>query len=83
VSAVIYVDLVVAQVLLARAFARDAAWRPWAAGWLAGSAVATSVALMAYGANASDPVAGVLQRVAVPLPLAAIAALAARLASLW
>jgi hypothetical protein len=80
VSAVIYVDLVLAQALLARALARDAAWKPWGR-WLAASAVATTVALIAYGANTSQPAAGVLQRVAVTLPLAAIATIAARLAS--
>jgi hypothetical membrane protein len=79
VSAVIYVDLVVAQALLARAFARDAAWRPWR-GWLAASAAATAVVLIAFTADTSEPAAGVLQRVAVTLPLAAIAAIAARLA---
>jgi hypothetical protein len=76
VSAVIYVDLVVAQALLARAFGRDAAWKPWRR-WLAASAAATTVALVAYGVNTAEPAAGVLQRVAVTLPLAAIAALAA------
>jgi Protein of unknown function (DUF998) len=81
VSAVIYVDLVVAQGLLARAFARDAGWKPWGR-WLAASAVGTAMALIAYGANTSEPAAGALQRVAVTLPLAAIAALSARLASL-
>jgi Protein of unknown function (DUF998) len=80
VSAVIYVDLVVAQALLARAFARDAAWRPWR-GWLAASAAATAVVLIAFGADTSEPAAGVLQRIAVTLPLAAVAAIAARLAS--
>lgn len=80
VSAVIYVDLIVAQALLARAFARDAAWKPWRR-WLAASAAATTVALIAYGANTSEPAAGVLQRIAVTLPLAAMAAVAARLAS--
>jgi Protein of unknown function (DUF998) len=79
VSAVIYVDLVVAQALLARAFARAAACQPWCR-WLAASAAATTVALIAYGANTSEPAAGVLQRAAVTIPLATIAALAARLA---
>ena len=79
VSAVIYVDLVVAQALLARAFARDAAWRPWCR-WLAAGAAATAVVLIAFGADTSEPAAGVLQRVAVTLPIAAIAAIAARLA---
>ena len=80
VSAVIYVDLVVALALLSRAFTRDAAWRPWR-GWLAVSAAATAVALIAFGADTSEPAAGVLQRVAVTLPLATVAAIAARLAS--
>jgi hypothetical protein len=80
VSAVIYVDLVVAQALLSRAFTRDAAWRPWR-GWLAVSTATTTVALIAFGADTSEPAAGVLQRVAVTLPLATIAAIAARLAS--
>jgi Protein of unknown function (DUF998) len=81
VSAVIYVDLVVVQALLARALARDAAWKPWPR-WLAAGAATTTVALVAYGVNTAEPAAGVLQRVAVTLPLAAIAALAARLAIL-
>jgi hypothetical membrane protein len=81
VSAVIYVDLVIAQALLARAFGRDAAWKP-GRGWLAASAAATAAALVAYGVNTAEPAAGVLQRVAVTLPLAAIAALAGRLAIL-
>jgi uncharacterized protein DUF998 len=80
VSAVIYADLVVAQVLLARAFARDAAWRPWR-GWLAASAAATTAALIAFAADTSEPAAGVLQRVAVTLPIATITAIATRLAS--
>jgi hypothetical membrane protein len=79
VSTVIYVALIVAQALLARAFARDAAWKSWGR-WLAASAAATTVLLIAFGADTSGPAAGVLQRVAVTLPLAAIAALAARLA---
>lgn len=80
VSAVIYVDLVVAQALLARRFAREAEWRPWCR-WLAASAAATALVLTAFGAGTSEPAAGVLQRVAVTLPLAAIAAIAARLVS--
>lgn len=80
VSAVIYVDLVIVQALLARAFARHAAWKPWRR-WLTASAAATTVLLSAYGASSSEPAAGLLQRVAVTLPLAAIAALSVRLAS--
>ncbi|MGH3210752.1 MAG: DUF998 domain-containing protein [Trebonia sp.] len=77
VTAVIYVDLVIVQALLARAVARDAAGRRWRR-WLAASAAVTTVALVAYGANTAEPAAGVLQRVAVTVPLAAIAAVAAR-----
>ena len=80
VSAVIYVDLVIAQVLLARALARDAACKRWRR-WLTASAAATTAALVAYGVNTAEPAAGVLQRVAVSVPLVAIAAVAARLAS--
>jgi hypothetical membrane protein len=79
VSTVIYLDLVIAQALLARAFARDPGWKPWR-NWLAASAAATTVLLIAFGADTSGPAAGVLQRAAVTLPLAAIAALAVRLA---
>jgi hypothetical protein len=78
VAAVIYVDLVVAQALLARAAGRDPAWKPWR-GWLAAGAAATAALLIAFGADTSGPPAGVLQRAAVTVPLAAIAALAARL----
>jgi len=80
VSAVIYVDLVIAQALLARALARDGAGNRWSR-WLTASAVATAAALAAYGLNTAEPAAGVLQRVAVTIPLVAIAAVAARLAS--
>ena len=78
VSAVIYVDLVVAQGLLARAFARDAGWKPWGR-WLAASAVGTAAVLIAFAGDISAPTAGILQRVAVTIPLGAIAAIAARL----
>jgi len=83
ISAVIYADLVVAQVLLAERFGRDPAelqpdWRPWRP-WLLASGVATGAVLVAFAADTSAPGAGVLQRVAVTIPLAAIAAIAARL----
>ncbi len=85
ISAVIYVDLVVAQVLLAARFGRDPGladptWKPWRP-WLLTSGVATGALLIAFVADTSAPGAGVLQRVAVTIPLAAIAAVAARL--LW
>ena len=80
VSALLYVDLVIAQVALARRFRRDPAWRAWHP-WLLASAVATGVFLIAYKADVTGPAAASLQRVAVTLPQAAIAAIAARL--LW
>jgi len=90
VSAVIYADLVAAQVLLALRFGREPArsgtpddpaswdWRPWRP-WLLASAGATAAALIAFAADTSAADAGVLQRVAVSIPLAAIAAVAVRL----
>jgi Protein of unknown function (DUF998) len=86
ISAVIYVDLVVAQVLLAERFGRDPAgldpngpsWAPWRP-WLLASGVATGAALIAFAAVTPAAAAGVLQRVAVTIPLVAIAAIAVRL----
>jgi hypothetical protein len=98
ISAVIYADLVLAQLMLARRFGRDgdrgrvragesprrrtapeplswARWRPW----LLGSAAATAATLIAFAVDTSGPAAGILQRVAVSIPLAAITAIAARL----
>jgi hypothetical protein len=77
-SIVIYVDLVVVQALLARDFGRVRAWRRWRP-WLLASAVATAATLIAFAADTSSPDAGVLQRVAVTIPLAAIAVVAAAL----
>jgi hypothetical membrane protein len=86
VSAVIYVDLVVAQVLLAERFGRAPAaldpsgrsWAPWRP-WLLASGLATGAALIAFAAVTPTAEAGVLQRVAVTIPLVAIAAIAVRL----
>jgi hypothetical membrane protein len=83
VSAVIYVDLVAAQILLARRFGRDCAgpgptWRSWSP-WLLVSGLATSAVLIAFAAVTPAAAAGVLQRVAVTIPLVAIAAIAVRL----
>jgi hypothetical membrane protein len=78
ISAVIYVVLVAAQVLLAARFGRDPQWRPWRP-WLLASGLATGAALVAFAADTSASGAGVLQRVAVTIPLAAVAAVAARL----
>jgi hypothetical protein len=86
VSAVIYVDLVAAQVLLAARFGRDPEpgdpnWRPWRP-WLLASGLATGAVLIAFAADTSAAEAGVLQRVAVTIPLVAIAAVAARMTTL-
>ena len=90
ISAAIYVDLVAAQLLLAARCGRDSGspgdpgeaggldWRPWR-GWLLASAGATAAVLVAYAADTSAADAGILQRVAVTIPLAAIAAIAGRL----
>jgi hypothetical membrane protein len=83
VSAVIYVDLVAAQVLLAGRFGRDPAgleptWRSWRP-WLLASGLATGAVLIAFAAITPAAEAGVLQRVAVTIPLVAIAAIAARM----
>ena len=83
VSAVIYADLVAAQILLAGRFGRDPAgleptWRPWGP-WLLASGLATGAMLIAFAAVTPAAAAGVLQRVAVTIPLVAIAVIAARL----
>ena len=49
--------------------------------WLLASAVATAAILIAFAADTSAPGAGILQRIAVTIPLVAIAAIAVRL--LW
>ena len=87
ISAVIYADLVLAQLALARRFGRDAAdrgqarpgWRRWRP-WLLASAGVTAGLLTAFAAGTSAPDAGVLQRAVVTVPLAVITAIAIRLA---
>jgi Protein of unknown function (DUF998) len=79
VSAAIYVDLVLAQVVLARRFGRDPAWRRWR-WWPLLTATATAALLVAFTADTSAPDAGILQRIAVSIPLAVVAAVAVRLA---
>lgn len=78
ISVVIYADLVLAQLLLARRFGREPGWRAWRP-WLLASAAATTAALAGYAADTSGAGAGVVQRVAVSIPLAMITAVAARL----
>jgi hypothetical protein len=81
ISAAIYADLVLVQVLLAARFGHEVtargwrAWRPWL---LAGAGV-TAGLLIAFAADTSGPRAGILQRAAVTFPLAVFAAVAARL----
>jgi Protein of unknown function (DUF998) len=83
ISLLIYVDLVVAQMLLAARFGRDPRepdpdWRRWRP-WLLASGLATGAVLAAFAADTSAAAAGVLQRVGVSIPLAAVAAIAVRL----
>ena len=92
ISAAIYVDLVAAQLLLAARFGRDpwprapgeaggpdtGGWRRWRP-WLLASAGVTAAVLVAFAADTSAADAGILQRVAVTIPLAVLAAVATRL----
>lgn len=80
VSLVLYTDLVLAQLLLARRFTAVPGWRGWRP-YILASAAATAAALAVFIPNTGSPAAGVLQRVAVSLPLVTVAAVAARLAA--
>jgi Protein of unknown function (DUF998) len=84
ISAVIYSELVLAQLLLAARFGRGPrgqgtgdwrAWRPW----MAGGAAGTALALAAFAADTSAAWAGILQRIAVTIPLAVMAGIGARM----
>jgi hypothetical membrane protein len=79
VSAASYVLLVAGPLLLAWRLRRDPRWRMLAAP-LAGAAVAAAGLLVTFYAAPDDSWAGTLQRIAVSLPLAAVAAVAVRLA---
>jgi hypothetical membrane protein len=81
VSAVAYVLMVIAPVLLARRFRRDPRWRGLA-GPLLVAAVISAALLVVFYAAPHESWDGLVQRVAVTLPLAAIAAVAVRLARL-
>jgi hypothetical protein len=78
VSAAAYVLLVAAPLLLARRFWTDPQWRGLT-GPLAGAAIASAALLVAFYAGPHDSWDATLQRIAVTLPLAAIAAVAVRL----
>jgi hypothetical membrane protein len=81
VSAASYVLLVAGPLLLAWRLRRDFRWRRLA-GRLAAAAVAAAGLLVAFYAGPHDSWDGTLQRIAVSLPLAAVAAVAVRLAQL-
>src|SRR5213592_4297099 len=78
ISGLIYASLILAQLALARRFRRDPGWRPRRP-WLLAGAAATGLILIAYAAAVTGPAAAILQRTAVTLPRAAVAAIAARL----
>jgi hypothetical membrane protein len=80
VSAVIYLLLVAAPVVLARRFRGDSRWRGLAVPLVA-AAVASAGLLVVFYAAPHQPVDGLLQRIAVSLPLAALVAVALRLKS--
>jgi Protein of unknown function (DUF998) len=78
VSSIIYVTLVVAPLLLAVRFRGDARWQRLWIPLLVGSA-ATAALLGVFASPASQSWDPVLQRVAVTIPLAMVAAVAVRL----
>jgi hypothetical membrane protein len=78
VSAVIYVALVAAPLLLARRFRGDPRWSSlrWP---LVAASLATAAVLVVFFTGAFPSSAGLLQRIGVTVPLAAVCAVAARL----
>lgn len=80
ISAVVYLLLVAVPLLLARRFSGDQRWRGLAAP-LAASAAASAALLVAFYSAPHDSWDATLQRIAVSLPLAAIVAVAVRLAA--
>ena len=81
VSAGIYVALVAAPLLLARRFRGDQRWT--ALRWpLVGASLVTAAVLVAFFTGAFSSWAGLLQRIGVSVPLAAVCAVAARLLDL-
>jgi hypothetical protein len=81
VSSIIYVTLVVAPLLLAARFRGDPRWQRPRVPLLAGSA-ATAGLLGVFASSALESWDPVLQRVAVTIPLALVAAVAVRLLTL-
>ena len=79
ISAAAYVLLVAAPLLLSRRFRSDPGWQLLALP-LAAAAVASAALLIAFYAAPHDSWDATLQRVAVSLPLAAVVAVAVRLA---
>lgn len=78
VSAVIYVALVAAPLLLARRFRGDPRWS--ALRWpLVAASLVTAAVLVVFFTGAFSTSAGLLQRIGVTVPLAAVCAVAARL----
>ena len=78
VSAGIYVALVAAPLLLARRFRGDQRWS--ALRWpLVGASLVTAAVLIVFFTGAFSSWAGLLQRIGVSVPLAALCAVAARL----
>jgi Protein of unknown function (DUF998) len=78
VSAAAYVLLIAAPLLLARRFRRDPRWHLLAPP-LVTAAIASAALLVAFYAAPHNPWDATLQRIAVSLPLAAVAAVAVRL----
>jgi hypothetical membrane protein len=80
VSAAIYVALIAAPLLLARRFRGDPWWGPlrWP---LVGASLATAAVLAVFFTGALPSWAGLLQRIGVSVPLAAVCLVAARLLS--
>ena len=78
VSAVIYVALVAAPLLLARRFRGDPRWSPlrWP---LVGAGLVTAAVLVVFFTGAFSSSAGLLQRIGVSVPLGAVCLVAARL----
>ena len=81
ISAAVYVLLIAAPLLLARRFRRDRQWSKLAVPLVA-AAVAAAALLAALYAEPNGSWAATLQRIGISLPLAAIVAVAVRLAVL-